>query len=540
MWRKTKLLVNFIATSLIFNYFISILVLLLNPHAVLTYPDFINLYIYLFIFYGPLWFVIIGLLFLIIQFFSEKKYIIGIFSPPTITYFLSFTVLIISFVLYLNYVYYFSFFTDGIKTKFIQILLINLILIVTSILFMVMNKVIKKWIQILFLLILFLNIITSFNSIVVNNFYMKNAILKKPTGQKPNPRKIRIVIMDGLSLNFLISLSSEQKLLNFDYLLKNGVRSRITSFKPNFELALLNSTLTGCEPSQYAFHSHNRFKISDLNHEFNIFPRYVFFRYSSVLGFTTFYKKDNPTVKDYIIKNYRTHNYQIQPLIGHQYVPVYSKKLLEHNSLFIHLFSDILEGLNPKYEIIRKAFFLDEYMKSRIPGLKDSEKYYSITRLKGLATISKYFYQYYIHQIFGNIDEKEINQYGWIIKNYYEYYDSIIGNLISSTGENELLVILSFFEYEPLPVWRRIMVNLFGDQDIYVYKSLNSKGTLLMYEKNALKKDYPLKTITISDIFPTFIYYSGFQLSPDLKGEVIREIFNDEFILNNPIDFQTN
>ena len=61
-----------------------------------------------------------------------------------------------------------------------------------------------------------------------------------------------------------------------------------------------------------------------------------------------------------------------------------------------------------------------------------------------------------------------------------------------------------------------------------------------MYEKKALKKDYPLKTITIFDIFPTLIYYSGFQLSPDLKGEVIREIFNDDFILNNPIDFQTN
>ncbi|MCK4836596.1 MAG: alkaline phosphatase family protein [Candidatus Aminicenantes bacterium] len=538
--KKVKLFINLFTTTIIFNYFISILVLLLNPHVVISYHDFFSLYVYLFIFYGPLWFIFIGILFFIIQFFSEKKYPLGIFSPPTITYFLSFTILIVSFLLYLNYVYYFEFFTAEFKSKFVQILLVNLILIITSILFVVIKQINKKWIQLLFLLILVFNILSSFYSVVVDNFYMLKTEKEKPVTQKINPRKMRIVIMDGLSLNFLFSLSEEQKLLNFDYLIKNGVRSRISTFKPNFELGLLNSTLTGRVPSEYKFHSNYRFKISDLDYEFNIFPRYIFFRYSSRLGFTTFYKKSNPNIKDYIIKKYQQNNLQTMPLVGPQYAPPYSKKKLEHNSLFIHLFSDILETVSPKYEIVRKSFFLDDFIKNRIPDLKDTDIFYSITRLKGLDTISKYFYQYYLHQIFGNIYEKDINQYGWIIKKYYEYYDSIIGNLISSCGENELLVILSFFEYEPLPVWRRIIVNLFGQKDVYVYKSLKSQGTLLMYEKNALKKDYPLKTTTIFDIFPTLIYYSGFQLSKDLKGEVVREIFTDEFILNNPIDFQTN
>ena len=540
MLKKVKLFINLFTTTIIFNYFISILVLLLNPHVVISYHDFFSLYVYLFIFYGPLWFIFIGILFFIIQFFSEKKYPLGIFSPPTITYFLSFTILIVSFLLYLNYVYYFEFFTAEFKSKFVQILLVNLILIITSILFVVIKQINKKWIQLLFLLILVFNILSSFYSVVVDNFYMLKTEKEKPVTQKINPRKMRIVIMDGLSLNFLFSLSEEQKLLNFDYLIKNGVRSRISTFKPNFELGLLNSTLTGRVPSEYKFHSNYRFKISDLDYEFNIFPRYIFFRYSSRLGFTTFYKKSNPNIKDYIIKKYQQNNLQTMPLVGPQYAPPYSKKKLEHNSLFIHLFSDILETVSPKYEIVRKSFFLDDFIKNRIPDLKDTDIFYSITRLKGLDTISKYFYQYYLHQIFGNIYEKDINQYGWIIKKYYEYYDSIIGNLISSCGENELLVILSFFEYEPLPVWRRIIVNLFGQKDVYVYKSLKSQGTLLMYEKNALKKDYPLKTTTIFDIFPTLIYYSGFQLSKDLKGEVVREIFTDEFILNNPIDFQTN
>ena len=346
--------------------------------------------------------------------------------------------------------------------------------------------------------------------------------------------------MEGLSLNFLLSLSEEQKLLNFDYLIKNGVRCRVTSFKPNFELGLLNTMLTGRVAAKHTFHSYHRFKISDLQHEFNIFPRYIFFRYSSLLGFTAFYKKSQSGITDHIIEKYRQNNLLTMPMIGHQYAPPYSKKKLTHNSLFIHLFSDILNSEDPKLEIVRKSFFLDDFIKNRIPVLKDTDMYYSITQFNGLDTISKYFYQYHLHQIFGNIYEKDIRQYGWIISKYYEYYDSIIGNLISSCGENEMLVVLSFFEYEPLPVWRRILVNLFGQQGVYVYKSLESQGTLLMYEKNALKRDYPLKTITVYDIYPTLIYYSGFQLSKDLRGEVVREIFTDEFILNNPIDLQTN
>jgi Zn-dependent protease with chaperone function len=231
LWRRIKLATNFIIASIVFNYFVTLLILLLNPHVVISYPDFFQLYLVLFIYYGPLWFLGIGLLFFVVQFFSEKKYPIGIFSPPTITYFLSFTVLVISFILYLNYVYYFSFFSNNLKSKFIQVLLIDLVLIITGILFTVIKNINKKWIQILFLLILFFNFMSSFNAIVVNNYDKLPGKRENPANQKITPRKMRIVIMDGLSLNFLFSLSAEQKLLNFDYLIKNGVRGHYTDLK---------------------------------------------------------------------------------------------------------------------------------------------------------------------------------------------------------------------------------------------------------------------------------------------------------------------
>jgi predicted AlkP superfamily phosphohydrolase/phosphomutase len=140
--------------------------------------------------------------------------------------------------------------------------------------------------------------------------------------------------------------------------------------------------------------------------------------------------------------------------------------------------------------------------------------------------------------MFETVPEADIKRYSWILEKYYEYYDSIIGNLISTTGEDELLVIISLYEFEPLPVWRRVLLNMFGKRDVYVYKPLDARGTIFLYEKNALKKGYPVNSISIYDIFPTLLYYSGFQLSRDLRGEVVREIFTDEFQLNNPIDIR--
>jgi Type I phosphodiesterase / nucleotide pyrophosphatase len=552
--RSTKLIINFFLSSLVFTYFIQILVLLLNPNISLqlSVKEFSLLFLNLYIFYGPLWFFLISSFFIVIQFFSEKKYPIGIFKPYTITYFLSFTVLIISFILYLNYDYYYNFMGGTAKAAYIRVLLINLALVITGIVFVFFKKVNRKWIQVGFLTLLVLSIIHAYGSVVSNDILplspapvKESFALKKFVPAKFTPRKIRIVIMDGVSLKLIHSQALDQKLLNFNLLLNNGVSGRIKTYKPNLTLSLLNTTLTGLNPAQFTPHSYYKFKFTDLQHEFDVRPRYIFFRKSPYINTTAFYKKMREPVLDNMKEHYENNRRQTVCYINPKGIDRYTERSLSRNNRFIPLFSELLRKTeldDPKYLTLKKYFFLDDYLKRLIPDLMSTNIFYSLVNLPGLGVISKYFYQYHMPDIFGSgsQDEAKIKKYGWLIQKYYEYYDSIIGNLMSTTGENELLVILSFYEYEPLPVWRRILVNLFGQKDVYVYKSLNSQGTIMLYEKNALKKDYSLKSLSIYDIYPTLLYYSGFQLSKDLQGEVLREIFTDEFLLDNPIDINTD
>jgi len=551
LWRAVKLFINCTLSTIVFNYFIEILILLLNPQISITAEEFGLLYIQLFIFYGPLWFIAIAIVFLVVQFFSEKKYPVGILTPPTVTYFLYFTILIIAFILYLNYDYYFEFFAYSSKFNFIRILLVNLVLVIVGIVFIFYKRIKKKWSQVLFLSLLIVHILHSFLSVSGNRFshffafpdtHKKHTTSQKLPGEI-SPRKIRIVIMDGLSLNLLQSLTSEQKLLNFKEILNKGVHGRIKSFEPNLDLSMLNAALSGRKPSGFTLHSNDKFKFSGINHEFDIRPRYIFFRKSTSISDISFYKRNDNRFLDSIKQHYESNGYKAVHLLNPPHVDRYSQRALNRNNRFLPLFSNLLTPENKKDEklqILKKIFFLDDFIKNIIPDLKESNIFYTVIRLPGLGVIAKYFYQYYMPQIFGTIqDNQKIKKYGRLIEKYYEYYDSIVGNLMSTTGDNEMLVILSFFEYEPLPLWRRIIVNLFDKRNVYVYKSINSKGTILLYEKNVIKQDYSLKTISIYDIYPTLMYYAGFQLSRDLQGEVLREIFNDEFLLNNPIDINT-
>lgn len=519
--------------------------LLLNPYIPVTGSEFLVMFQDILIFYGPLWFIALGAIFLVIQFFAERKYPIGVFNPPTISYFMSFNILVVAFFLFINYDYYIEFFTPTTKANFIKILLLQLLLVTTGVIFIFFRKSYRKWIQVTFLLLFVFNIFYCYNTVLSHEHAFPKLAesggnTRDISSRKAPPRKIKIVILDGLSLNLIYALSSEHKLLNFNEVIKKGVSGEITGYKPNLALSLINTALTGLKPSEFTLHSNTKFKFLKVTHEFDVRPRYIFFRKSSYLGVTSFYNKYDNDVLDHIKQQYERNNLQVVRLIRPEAIPVYSEKSLRKNNRFIPFFSETLNQQDEKFQILKKAFFFDDYlMKCMRQHWEDPNVYYSIVQFPGLGIVSQYFYQYYDPHMGGNISEADIKKYGWVIEQYYEYYASIVGNLISTTRENELLVILSFFEYEPLPVWRRILVNLFDQKDIYVYKSLSSQGSIILYEKNALKRDYPLKTISIYDLYPTLLYYSGFQFSQGIKGELIREIFSDDFILNNPIDVDT-
>jgi len=535
--RTVKLFINFLLTALVFTFFMQILILFLNPLVALSPVDLLLMFLDLAIFFVPLWFLIIALAFLIVQFFSESHYPIGFIDPPTPIYFFSFTILIISAIIYSNYEYYLDFFNNATRFKFIRLLLLLALLIILGILFIFLKGRKKRLIQLLFSLVLLATIAFSFLLLPISG------PLQAPPLKVPQvfttPRTLRIVVMEGLSWDFIRGMSPEQKLLNFNWINENGVVGRLTTFTPNFELSMLTSLLTGLRPNQYPLHSDSRFTFRDVDAEFDIFPRYIFFRNSTKLGLVTFFKKGGREIDDSIRQYYRSNGFETTQLVIPDIMPIsiFSEKDLKKNNTFVQFFADTLDKKDAKLTILKKAFFYDDFVRRQIRGSKESSDRYSLAYLNGLEKVIAHFFPYLDRETFASVAEAGIDKYGGTIERYYQYYDSIIGKLIASMGDDEMLVVLSFYEAEALPPWRRVVANVLGRRDVFVYKPLRSQGTILMYEKAALKRGQYLDSLSITDVFPTLMYYAGFPLSRRLQGEVCRDIFADEFVKNNPIYF---
>ncbi len=539
MLRSLKLIVNFALTAAVFTFFILLLIALLNPGIAIPRGDLLPLYLNLLSFYGPLWFVFIALVFFIVQFFAERKYPIGFFTPPTPVFFFSFTILVVSIVTYANYDYYHDFFAGAARDRFFQVLLLHFLLLLLGLVFIFVRSQRKKWLKVLFMLLLAADGAAAYT--LVTRWVPRTPALELYTAPTISPpRQINIVAMEGLSLNTLLSGSQEQKLLNLNWIRDNGVIGRLKTHRPNMSLSLFNTLLSGELPDAASAHSAFKFQFRDLLLEFDIFPKYIFFRNSAKLGVTHFYKKTGAAPHDRIKEFYERSGHKTFIMVSPPAWPPYAEKNLKKNNTFVQFFSPTLDSRDHKLGSLKKTFFYDDFIRKQIPELKTREFRYSLVQLTGLENINDHYYHYARPENFGDLIEKEDSQkYGWILDKYYEYYDSVIGTIIRSMGDNELLLVLNFNEIVPMPVWRRILVKYLGRRDVFVYKPLSAPGVFLMYEKSALQKGKYLEAVRLADLFPTLLYYAGFPLSKGLEGEVVRDIFSDAFLTENPVYFAT-
>lgn len=540
MLRSLKLVINFALTAFVFTFFILLLIGLLNPGVAIEKAGLLPVFLNLLTFYGPLWFVFIALTFFVVQFFSERKYPIGFFNPPTPVYFFSFTMLVVSVLIYANYDYYHDFFQAAARDKFIKILLLNFLLLIMGLVFIFSKSRRRKWLQILFLLLLLADGLAAYALIMQKVMPLPSAFKYTAPAINP-PRQINMVIMEGLSLNYLLGSSQEQNLLNLNWIKENGVIGRLKTHEPNMDLSLFNTLLSGELPAAAAAHSAFKFQFRDLQLEFDIFPKYIFFRNSAKLDVIDFYKNPGAAPTDRIKECYERNGFKTFTMLSPPDWPVYAKKNLKKNNNFVQFFSATMESKDKKLDILKKTFFYDDFIRKQIPELKTRDFRYSLVQLTGLKNVNAHFYHYAHPENFGNLIDRENSQkYGWILEKYYEYYDAVIGKIIGSMGDNELLVVLNFHEIVPMSVWRRILVNYIGRRDVFVYKPLNTPGAFLLYEKSALKKGLFLETVRLADLFPTLLYYAGFPLSRGLQGEVVRDIFSDAFLAENPVYFATD
>jgi len=346
-------------------------------------------------------------------------------------------------------------------------------------------------------------------------------------------KKITIIGLEGLSFDFLIPLINEGKLRNFQVLMDQGSWGRLESFSPNEPLMLNNSFNTGKFPSKHRQVSSFTYNYLGLENQLEVVPRYLFFRQllrTPILSFA-------PNIP-------QVHTKDIWKIFE-DYGATYVKKDWPFNleiekpsqkaeTSFNYLFEDLKFETDEIFQLAKNAFYTDVEFEESVTELKNQQQPQMLYFfLNGLNIAESYFYKYSFPELFGILNQDEINKYSTVIERYYQFYDQIISKYLASLkmGE-ELLVVYSPHGTEPLPLWKRFVEWMLGNADISAYHERAPEGVVFFYGQE-INKGKNISGIKLVDIAPTLLNYLGLPVGKDMDGIVKSSIFLNEY--KNPV-----
>lgn len=528
-----KVLTNSLISGLFFSSLLALLILDLNINLTFQFKVYFQLTLFLFITYGLFVTFLFILIYYIYHFFAGKRRHISFISPPFLIFSFSLLVILFLVIFKANRDFFISFF-DSKSLYFLDIQPIFLALFSILGMIILYTYYSSKKKILLWLFPILLAVTMTLTVFQRTNFPQpqKNEKISNFEATKIE-KKITIIGLAGLSFDFLIPLIEEGKLRNFQVLMEQGSWGRLESFTPNEPLMLAHSFNTGKYPSKHRQFSSFTYKYLGLEDQLEVVPRYLFFRQllrTPILSFapnapqihtkdiwmifedneTTYVKKDWPF------------NLEVQ-------TPGQKAE-----TTFDHLYEDLKYETDEIFQLVKTALYTDVEFEDSVFELKDKQEpqmFYFF--LNGLNIAESYFYKYSFPELFGILNQDEINKYSTVIERYYQFYDQIISKYLASLkmGE-ELLVVYSPHGTEPLPLWKRFVEWMLGNAEISAYHERAPQGVVFFYGQE-INKGKNITGMKLVDIVPTLLNYLGLPVGKDMDGIVNSTIFLDEY--KNPV-----
>jgi len=156
-------------------------------------------------------------------------------------------------------------------------------------------------------------------------------------------------------------------------------------------------------------------------------------------------------------------------------------------------------------------------------------------RYAGLDAVGHYYLRYASPDAYGDVSEEERRQFGRVLDDYYAYVDTLVGDALSSLGENDLLLVVSGFGMEPLTFEKRLLERVIGDPRFTGTHERAPDGFLLAYGEAVAPARQARGAVV--DVAPTLLYFLGLPVARDMDGVVRADLFTRAFNGQRTITF---
>lgn len=524
-----KVLVNGLISGLFLSGLIALLIHDLNIQMNFQ-PDFLGrATLALMISYGLLTTLTCVILFFFIQFFSGRTISIAALSPGFLM--LSFSMLILVFMLVFreNMIRYSSFFQPESAGLLRTQSLTLIFLAVLGLLFF--SGYVYSGKKVLFAGLYFI----LFGSAITYSVYQRSLFPHPPEHKKTAQlsaenidRRVTIIGMPGLSLDFLLPMTQENKLPNFSWMMNEGSWGKLESFTPCREIVLDSSFNTGKLPSKHLCLNGVEYRLLDMQAGIQVPPCFLFFGELDRLSLLSVSRiSPRLRVKD-IWDIFRAHgsNYlKLEMPRTDSRAPIPP----EAETIFTRFYQDLRFETSEPFRILKQSFCADVVFENQAAQERSRmQPQLFHFQLRGLSVAETYFYKYNFPELFGEIDQEELNRYSTVIEQYYKYYDEIIGRYAAAKKDNELLIVFSSHGIEPLPVWKRYLEWMLGNSEVSAHYENAPDGVFFFVGEDIAPRQV-VDDMRLIDIAPTLLHYLGLPLGKDMDGIVNSSMFRDEF-----------
>lgn len=160
----------------------------------------------------------------------------------------------------------------------------------------------------------------------------------------------------------------------------------------------------------------------------------------------------------------------------------------------------------------------------------------SLIRFQSPDQIGHYFLRYAVPSRFGDVSDEDRRRYGGLLEAHYALVDEAIGRAIDALGPDDLLLVVSGYGMEPLPLGKRLLEQVIGDPEVSGSHDAAPDGFLIAYGASVVRAKQ-LRRGSIVDVLPTILYFLGLPVARDMDGYARPDLFVSSFTDERPITF---
>lgn len=157
-------------------------------------------------------------------------------------------------------------------------------------------------------------------------------------------------------------------------------------------------------------------------------------------------------------------------------------------------------------------------------------------RYRSLDIVGHQYLRYAMPAEFGDVTDEERRRFGGVLEQHYRLVDEAIGRAIAGLEADDLLLVVSAYGMEPLSPAKRLLERVAGDPDLSGTHDAAPDGFVIAYGDRVARGRRAVRASAV-DIAPTLLYYLGLPAGRDMDGVTRTELFEPRFTAERPITF---